>query len=179
MLEQLRIDNFKQVYELMEMSFPKVEFRSFQAQYDLLKHDEYAIYTYSDKEGKVMAFIAVWQLTDFLFIEHIAVHKECRNQGLGAKLISELKENSQSLLCLEVELPEDNMSQRRIGFYERNGFKVNPYPYTQPPLRAGDLSIPMYLLTSGKTVDEAYFLKMKAMLYKTVYQYTGSDIEER
>ena len=38
-------------------------------------------------------------------------------------------------MVLEVELPEDALTRRRIGFYERHGLVFNSYPYLQPPMR--------------------------------------------
>lgn len=35
-------------------------------------------------------------------------------------------------VLLEVEPPLGEMEQRRIGFYERLGFHLNPYAYVQP-----------------------------------------------
>ncbi len=32
--------------------------------------------------GELMAFLAVWEFDTFLFVEHFAVRKSCRNGGL-------------------------------------------------------------------------------------------------
>ena len=37
-------------------------------------------------------------------------------------MLQELVKQYQKPICLEVELPEDELTRRRIGFYERNGF---------------------------------------------------------
>ena len=39
---------------------------------------------------ELMAFLAVWEFDTFLFVEHFAVRKSCRNGGLGAVLLTQL-----------------------------------------------------------------------------------------
>ena len=74
------------------------------------------------------------------------------------------------LICLEVELPEDELTKRRIGFYERNGFVFNEYPYMQPPISKGKSSVPLRIMTYGTAIPEETFEKMKQVLYRRVYK---------
>ena len=67
-----------------------------------------------------MAFLAVWEFDTFLFVEHFAVRKSCRNGGLGAVLLTQLTAQCRRPVILEVELPTGELEARRIAFYERN-----------------------------------------------------------
>ena len=68
-----------------------------------------------------------------------------------------------------MEPPEDELKSRRIEFYRRNGFYLNDYAYTQPPLSKGKKPLSLKIMTSHESVDEAHFNKIKALLYKYVY----------
>ena len=103
------------------------------------------------------------------YIEHFAVDPDCRNGGLGGKILQKVIEDTDMRICLEVELPETEMAARRIGFYERNGFYYNDYFYMQPPIAEGRNAIPLRLMTTGGPLDEKEFSRMQGLLYKNVY----------
>ena len=73
------------------------------------------------------------------------------------------------MICLEVELPEEEMSKRRIGFYERNGFYYNDYEYMQPAISKGRNEIPLRIMTTSGKVTEDRYNEMKDILYQYVY----------
>ena len=101
--------------------------------------------------GELMAFLAVWEFDTFLFVEHFAVRKSCRNGGLGAVLLTQLTTQSRKPVILEVELPTGELEARRIAFYERNGFVMNPFEYMQPAMGEDRHAIPLgsCLIRSG------------------------------
>jgi hypothetical protein len=54
-------------------------------------------------------------------------------------------------VALEVELPTDALTRRRVGFYERNGFVLHgDFEYLQPPYKPGDDELPLKLMTHGE-----------------------------
>lgn len=169
MIEKVTIQDFNQVYELMEMSFPSDEYRPYDEQQALLHHPAYAIYGLFTKSRDMKAFVAVWDFDEFAFIEHFAVNPQHRNGGIGSYILSELLERLGKTVCLEVEPPETEIARRRIGFYQRNHFFFNAYPYTQPPISHGKKAVPLYIMTSGSKVDEGAFEKIKGTLYAQVY----------
>lgn len=149
----------------MEQSFPKEEYRPYAAQRALLDRPEYAIY--GMKEGSsIVGFAAVWELEDWLFLEHLAVDPECRNKGIGGQLLGFF---TGKRCCLEVEPPVTELTHRRVGFYERNGFFLNDYPYVQPSLGEGRSPVPLSIMTSGSAISPEEFAKLKSLLYTRVY----------
>ena len=170
LIEKLNDINFDEVYELMEMSFPKDERRTYSEQKNLLNNPMYRIYVFRACETQqIQAFIAVWELGEIAFVEHVAVNPMCRNNGIGAKVLNELVNNVGKMVCLEVEPPNDEMSSRRIEFYKRNNFFFNEYFYIQPPMSEGRKSIQLYIMTSERKITESEFNNIKNMLYKEVY----------
>lgn len=172
MLELLDKKDFDKVYAIMEASFPETEFRPMEEQYALFADPAYRIFT-CRREGKIAGFFAVWDFPEVLYIEHFAVDGRLRGGGIGAAMIGELRALCDKAICLEVEPPENETAKRRIGFYERNGFFLNPYPYMQPPISAGRDAIPLLIMTGDGCIDKATFEKIKQLLYTRVYKYTG------
>ena len=103
-LETLTERDFDSVWEIMEESFPRDERRSREAQRKILDVSWYHLYGYR-VHGELMAFLAVLEFDTFLFVEHFAVRKSCRNGGLGAVLLTQLTAQSRKPVILEVELP--------------------------------------------------------------------------
>ena len=54
-----------------------------------------------------------------------------RNGGIGAEAMKQFLAFCGTPVVLEVEMPADEMSKRRIGFYERLGFKLDNHVYHQ------------------------------------------------
>ena len=115
-------------------------------------------------------FLAVWEFESFTYIEHFAVDPALRNSGTGSAMLQELVRKYQKQICLEVELPEDELTRRRIGFYERNGFVFNEYPYIQPPISKGKSPVPLRVMTYGKGITRQAFEEMRKVLYRRVYK---------
>ena len=168
-MQRLTKDDFGAVFSLIEKSFPVDEYRVRKQQEALFSDDSYIVYGLKEADA-LKAFVSTWQFDDFVFIEHFAVNPLYRNNGLGAKILNALVQNLKKRVCLEVELPTTVMARRRIGFYERNGFFLNTYPYEQPPLSQGKKALPLYVMTSGGFVDEQQFSRMKNALLRKVYR---------
>lgn len=165
-LQHMPTDAFEQVYRLMEESFPADEIRTYEGQKALLSDPRYQIYV---PEGNIRAMMAVWHLDGFTFLEHFAVGAESRNGGVGSAMLQALKERMQTDICLEAELPETEITCRRIGFYQRNGFYFHDYPYLQPALSPGRKPVALALMTTGRPRAEAELSDLKALLYRDVY----------
>ena len=171
MLTRLDINDFYKVYSIMEASFPPDEHRPYDEQKELLDNPCYSIYVAKDNnEGEIQGFMAVWQLDSLGFIEHFAVDSKYRNTGLGSRMLQEIRSYLTGRICLEVELPDDDISKRRINFYHRNGFCYNDYPYIQPAISKGRNPIPLRIMTSETKIDMVEYDKIKNTIYKEVYK---------
>ena len=176
MLQKLNPEDFDSVFQLMEVSFPKEEHRPYTAQKALLQKPAYDIYTLADTDRQLKAFMAVWDFPSLLYVEHFAVNPACRNGGIGAKMLQEMSERFGKMLCLEVEPPENELAVRRVRFYQRNDFYFNDYPYIQPAMAKHLSAIPLYIMTSGKAINQTEFHQIKDLLYTHVYEQKGDLI---
>lgn len=185
MLQFTSQSDFSEIYRIMQASFSDDEYRPYDEQLALFEKPEYRIYYMSAIEMErvsnhstgnstmhVAGFLAVWEFESFTYIEHFAVDPVLRNSGTGSAMLQELVRKYQKQICLEVELPEDELTRRRIGFYERNGFVFNEYPYIQPPISKGKSPVPLRIMTYGSAITQDTFEEMKRVLYQRVYKCT-------
>lgn len=172
MLERITENTFDEIFPLLEAAFPITELRTKEEQRKLLQEECYRLYGIRKDDGFAAVF-ATWEIEDFLYIEHFAVKEEFRNGGYGGELLDKLLEEKGRPMVLEVEVPEDEMTIRRIGFYERHGLVYNDYPYLQPPMRKGQDMLPLRFMTKPGAVDEKTYERYKKQIYRIVYKYEG------
>ncbi|AKQ47462.1 hypothetical protein TH63_03210 [Rufibacter radiotolerans] len=160
---------FLLAWQLYEEAFPAEERRNLGQQKELLSHSHYRFMSVQ-KEGETVGVVGLWEFTDFLFLEHLAMTPQQRGLGWGKQVLDLLKDASPSpMMILEVEPPLTSLAQRRIGFYARSGFHLNAYPYRQPAYSPEKPWVPLQLMSfPGLLADEEY-QKIKTLLYKTVY----------
>jgi len=170
MFERITEETFDEIFLLLEAAFPVTELRVREDQKNLLQAECYRLYGVRKEDGFAAVF-AVWEIDDFLYIEHFAVREDCRNTGFGGKLLDALLEEKGKPMVLEVEVPADDLTRRRIGFYERHGLVYNDYPYLQPPLRTGNELLPLRFMTKPGAIDEITYERYKKRMYELVYQY--------
>ena len=166
--EKMKKEEFPKVWEIMEESFPLDERRPFEEQKALLANPVYSIYVLVDC-NQAQGFVALWKFENLAFVEHFAVAKEHRCKGFGAKLLSDVVSDLNTDVCLEVEPPCSDITKRRVEFYRRNGFVLNEFPYIQPPLSAGQQSVPLMIMTYKKAASKEEFELIRDTLYARVY----------
>ena len=66
-------------------------------------------------------------------------------------------------------MPQEEMAQRRIGVYQRNGFTLWENEYYQPPYKTGDSFLPMRLMVHGALDSQKDYEKVKQRIYRDVY----------
>ena len=160
---------FEKVYELMKNSFPDSEYRTYQEQKKLLIDDKYTVFT-RNKDDDVSAFIAVWNLKNFTFLEHFAVLEKFRGKGFGSEFLLGVMKRLQNKIILEVEPPDDEVSKRRIRFYERVEFKLNDFYYEQASLRENYAYHELKIMSYPDFINEKEFSKIKKEIYRYVYK---------
>jgi ribosomal protein S18 acetylase RimI-like enzyme len=121
------------------------------------------------EDGQLVGFLTYWDIDKFIFVEHFAIAPEFRNEGYGRKAMK-LFQNTSKPIVLEVELPATILSERRIGFYQRLGYKLwENVPYQQPAYLSDGLAIPMKLMTYGDVDVERDLIEIRSKIYSIVY----------
>lgn len=170
-LKSLREEDMEllnRVQKTYEESFPPEERREFYLIKDLLSRESlFKLYAFMHGEDYI-GFISTWDFDSFTYVEHFAIDPQARNGGKGAKAMQLLMDTVGKPFVLEVEMPTDEMSTRRIGFYNRLGFVLQNEEYSQPPYRKGDEWLEMRLMTNGGSLPLG-FDSVRDTIHANVY----------
>lgn len=84
-------------------------------------------------DAKLAGLFVYWDMDGFFFLEHLAILPNARNHKVGQKVLSWAAINLKGIRLMEVEPSgSSEFSDRRIEFYQRNGYKVLDKSYQQP-----------------------------------------------
>lgn len=175
MLKPLNEKYFNEVYEILINSFDRDEIRDKTGQKKILKEAEYQLLGELSQSNKLLGIMAIWDFDEFRYIEHFAVCEESRNRGLGGELLQQLMDETKKPIILEVEPLEDEIKKRRIEFYRRKGFKLNPYEYVQLPLAEGRNPVPLKIMSFPKALTSEEYEKIRDKIYNKIFGISASN----
>ncbi|MBP5535422.1 MAG: GNAT family N-acetyltransferase [Bacteroidales bacterium] len=156
--------------ELFESSFPEDERPPFgEVEERTQENFHFDVIMLDDDEP--IGIMTYWTFDEYTYVEHFAIHEDYRGRGIGRAAFLEFLTQYSDQVVLEIELPGNDTSDRRMEFYTDMGFYPNPQEYWQPSYhKAGTLALPM-LLMSKYELDDDDFAEVRDTLYKTVYNY--------
>ena len=155
--------------ELLTTSFPSEEYRPLAQLREYTDNCPNFVNNLIVDEGEPVGFITYWDFGRFYYVEHFATHPGMRNSGYGKRTLELLCKLLTRPIVLEVERPDNETAQRRIGFYQRQGFKLWQKDYFQPPYKEGDGFLPMYIMVYGELDEDSDFGEVKRTLHTHVY----------
>ena len=158
------------LWEIMEEAFPPEERRTRKGFARILRDPALCLTVHRDAAGLPAAFLIGWELEGFRYVEHFAVSASLRGQGKGGRMLADFLSAAPAPIVLEVEPPETDTARRRVAFYERLGFCLNPYPYEQPPLQPTTSAIPLMVMSWPAPLSEEDFGRVREELYRRVYR---------
>ena len=157
------------VEKLLHSAFPPDERRDDEQQRTYTdRNDKFHCLLIRDFEEPI-GMITYWDFTDFVYIEHFAIHEDVRGKRYGQQALTLFLHGMNRPVVLEVEMPrvKGDITHRRIAFYRRIGFSLRKMAYKQPPYREGDGWLPMKIMTHG--YGTFGWLKMAETIRKTIY----------
>ena len=152
-LEKIKITQnsgkyFDDMFDIYENSFPYFERRKRQEHLRAMQDEKFYCNGYI-KNKILVAILFSWKMDEYSYIEHFAINKEYRNQNLGSNILSNFcKENDNVLL--EIEPPVDEVTKRRLKFYEKHNFKFNDFFIMHPSLIKPKVPHKLNILTYNK-----------------------------
>ena len=171
--EKLKMEDYPKFLSLYNESFPFNEKRIFEDEKHLdnfIKMKGGKFNAFSAVDGDLyLGFLSYWKFEGYTYIEHFAIAPDQRGKNLGRMMLNHLFKEVSPNVLVEVEPSETEEAQKRIQFYEKNGFKIRKeFNYTQPSYGGkGQTAVPMLLMTHGD-VDLHNINSIKDML-KEVY----------
>jgi len=160
---------YKYNIDILTKSFPNDEYRDLkELEYYNNKKDNFTCNIIIIDKNPI-GIIHYWNFEDFIYIEHFAIEIKYRNKKMGTKVLQKFIQEVKKDIVLEVELPKDKISQKRIEFYNRLGFNFHYNKYIQPSYKSDSQSLEMKLMTYGNINMPKKFSKIVKTLYKEVY----------
>jgi len=178
-LQKLTADDtlfLKKVKKIYESSFPAVERREYKEVKDLLSDQRFSLFAVTF-ENETVGMLSKWDFQTFVYIEHFAISSVFRGNGLGTYVLQKLIQEDDRQIVLEVELPEDEISLKRIKFYERNGFIICHESYIQPSYDKDKSSLPMMIMVKHAINTLHDFHAIRKTLYQEVYGFFETSID--
>ena len=169
-------EQFESFWKIYSESFPECEKRDRAGQIAALARKEYTVDFYYESVS-MMGFIAYWDIGGYLFVEHIAIAKTGRGRGIGSILMNNLIHSGRHVV-LEVEPPVDDITRRRIKFYERLGFYLNQHHHIQPPLQAGGSPLHLKLMSFPDKISVDDAESIEKCLLDIVYGDRQASLDE-
>lgn len=150
----LKVEDYPSFLKLYNSSFPPDERRHYEDEKHLANFIEMKggkFHAFTVKDGNLfLGFLSYWIFEGYTYIEHFAVDPENRGRNIGTKMLHHLFETVCNDVLIEVEPPETPEAERRIKFYERNGFRIRQeFEYIQPPYGKGQKPVKLLLMTHG------------------------------
>ena len=162
--------HYEWIERLMHDAFPPDERRDIDAQRHNVDSEPRFHCCVAEDSGRPVGLFTYWDFGRFCYCEHFATDPELRNQGYGCRVLRAVMERMARPLVLEVEMPADDLSRRRIGFYGRHGLRLwDAVGYVQPPYRTGGNELPMMLMATEGLDPERDAAEVTRTLHRYVY----------
>ncbi len=170
-LTKLYPEYIEQAVKLYEAAFPVIERRPTDLWITYMQNQPaFNAQAILNDNNEFCGFITTWDFDTFIYGEHFAILPEMRNGGFGGKAYDMLLEQCHGKnLVIEVEIPDNEMAQRRIKFYERHNMAIVEQDYLQPPYTTGGEYFPLRLMSSAPEQTAANFEQVKTTIHREVY----------
>lgn len=137
-MEYLRIDpndsvRWAKVWELYEGSFPLAERRK--KEDHLRAYADERFFPLSAWDGNVLVgLLFFWEWDSYRYLEYLAVNPSLRGQSFGSEMLRYLRDSEHTII-LEIDPLINELSVRRLQFYERAGYTLTPFRFMHLPYR--------------------------------------------
>ncbi|UFU00570.1 GNAT family N-acetyltransferase [Radiobacillus kanasensis] len=161
-------------YEKLNKYFPVEEMKSREHMEMLLK-EKGDVYYKDEGPHHVLMYA---EFNEFIFIDYVYVSSQSRGQGIGHKLMEKLKAKQKPII-LEVEPVdyEDSDSEKRLRFYQREGFEhAQSIGYTRRSLATNEVNPMEILYWSPEDADEETIYKQMRKMYEDIHTYKDKEL---
>lgn len=154
-LQEESINNFHKIYLCMQKQFPMYELKTEEEFLQLLHTQKYKCFSICNCGQKVGYTIVYFNdKSGFIWIDYLEIYEEFQSKGFGNLTLKAIIEKfyEYNRIYVEVEKPqkEDANTIRRIGFYQRFGFKKLDWNYFYPH-KKGLYAMDLYCLPIHNT----------------------------
>ena len=145
-------EEWNKAWNLYESSFPKAERRKLK---DHLRASEDSLFHPASiwEEDKFVGIVFYWEWDNYRYIEYLAVTPELHGYGYGSRIIKKVRDSEHTII-LEIDPLINELSVRRLQFYERAGFALTPYRFVHLPYRLDGEPQELLILSYPKMITK-------------------------
>lgn len=159
-------ENKEKIYNSYCSSFPEDERRNEKDFWDLFNNPNAEILSIFNEENFI-GYLIIWKFPLFIFIEHFEVFEEFRGQKLGSKILKALYKKHQNIILETEPATLSQIAERRVEFYQRNGYSILKKDYIQPKYSEEKNDLELWLMG---TFTPENLEQSISEIYKIVYQ---------
>ncbi len=156
-------------------SFPAYQRRSVFDQELVFRQPTYRLDAWL-ADGEFAAFMSWWEFPDMRYVEHLAVAAEKRSSGIGSALLQIWLPSLPTPAALEIDPVVDELTARRLAFYERLGFVKNSITHNVPSFINPEETTPGELLTWPRPFSDDDYARLQKHLKSTAFACIGNTI---
>lgn len=172
-IEPANTSRWQQVWDLYEVSFPTAEKRKEEDHKRAMQHPQF--HPMSIWEGdKLIGILFYWEWDNYRYLEYFAILPELRGKGYGTRILRYLRNNNHTIV-LEIDPLRNELSVRRLQFYERLGFALTPYRFNHLPYRLETETEELLILTYPKMINQVEYNNFLEFIEESVSMYCEKD----
>lgn len=165
---------WQEAWELYENAFPYKERRSPDDHLRALADPQFEADGIWTDDG-LAGIIYHWKFDgETRYVEHLAISPSLRGQNMGSKALTAFCERAGRVI-LEIDPPVDEISIRRLHFYQRLGFVENPQEYLHPSFRAPFVTHKLVLMSYPLPLADDEARHFADFVRETVLRYSGHE----
>jgi ribosomal protein S18 acetylase RimI-like enzyme len=177
-MEFLKINNLdtprrNKVWKLYEDSFPIAERRKEEDHLRAFADERFFPLSAWDG-GELVGLLFYWEWDSYRYLEHLAVSSNLRGQGYGSQLLRHLRDSDHTAI-LEIDPLINELSVRRLQFYERAGFTLTPYRFVHLPYRLGVQPVELLIVSYPKMITKEQHKDFLQFLDDVVINYCETE----
>lgn len=165
---------FKEAMEIYKSSFPIFEQRTLKSQTDVLENKQYYCSVICEND-ELIGILFYWEYDKYRYIEHLAISKELRGKNYGSKILEKFCQSNKNTI-LEIDIPIDDISIKRLNFYSKLGFKIQNFEHIHPPYRKEYEGHSLKVMSYNKDLSEEEYYIFNEFLNKTVMKFSECNV---
>lgn len=143
---------WNEVWKLYEDSFPIAETRKVEDH--LRASSDKRFFPLSAWDGEqLIGIMFFWEWDSYRYLEHLAVNPNLRGHSYGTQLLKYLCDSNHTII-LEIDPLINELSVRRLQFYERSGYTLTPYRFVHLPYRLDGNEQELLILSYPKMITK-------------------------
>lgn len=162
---------WEQVWRLYNESFLQYERRRISSHSLASEDADFHTYIAVDN-GNLLALLFYWTFDNCIYIEHLAVDPLRRGRNIGATLLTNFfSQYPARNIILEIDPPVDDISKRRLAFYEKLSFKNTGRIFTHSSYTRNGTGHQLLVLSYPELLSDAQYGRFMELVTEKVLKY--------